>query len=238
MTAHPDAAPRPWLRGRRRLAGLGVLTCVASLVSAWVLDRPAALWVQSNIGEPARQWFYAVSALADATWPVLAALAYIVACHALARISPAAAVRAGARGAARWGVLLIAGHLLSGAVVHAMKLALGRPRPKVFLAENVEALAPFSFAERYNAFPSGHSQSIWTTITVLGLAWPPLRPYLVPLACLIMVSRVALNHHWVADTLMGAFLGYAGAVVLKPLIVDGSGRFGHLFRRAAPRPDR
>ena len=235
MTAPPDTASRPGTG--RRLVALGLLTCLASLASVQALDRPTALWVHANIGEPGREWFYAISALADSTWPVLAALAYIAACHALARGFPASAMGSGARRAARWGVFLIVGHLLGGAVVHIMKLALGRPRPKVFLAENVEAWAPFSFAERYNAFPSGHSQSIWTTITVLGFAWPPLRPYLVPFACLIMISRIGLNHHWVADTLMGAFLGYAGAVLLKPLIVDGSGRIGLPRRRAVRRPD-
>ena len=48
----------------------------------------------------------------------------------------------------------------------------------------------------------------------LALAFPALRPFVIPLGVLICLSRQMIGAHWVSDTLMGWGLGVAFALWL------------------------
>jgi membrane-associated phospholipid phosphatase len=65
----------------------------------------------------------------------------------------------------------------------------------------------------HNAFPSGHSITIFLVATVVALGYPPLRTRWLPLcavlaaAVLVGASRIMVGAHWPSDALGGAALG-------------------------------
>jgi membrane-associated phospholipid phosphatase len=72
---------------------------------------------------------------------------------------------------------------------------------------------------RYDAFPSGHTITIFGTATVIGemykkTVWVPLLSY--SLAAMCGLSRVSEDTHWLSDCFLGAVLGYAiGKYIVK-----------------------
>lgn len=62
----------------------------------------------------------------------------------------------------------------------------------------------------YDAFPSGHSYSVFTTATILGEAYN-LKWLTYPLAYLSAFSRVQQNTHWPSDVIVGGLLGHLNA---------------------------
>lgn len=71
----------------------------------------------------------------------------------------------------------------------------------------------------YDAFPSGHTISIFGTATVIAhmykkSVWVPVLSY--SMATLCGLSRVTEDTHWLSDVFLGAVLGYAiGRYVVK-----------------------
>lgn len=80
----------------------------------------------------------------------------------------------------------------------------------------------------YDAFPSGHTISIFGTATVVAemykkTIWVPVLSY--SLATLCGLSRVTEDTHWLSDVFLGAVLGYAiGKFVVKKRNRLGKGR--------------
>ena len=76
---------------------------------------------------------------------------------------------------------------------------------------------PFSWGGEYgmfgyNSFPSGHSSTVFSIATVIGLEywetkWVPIVSF--GLAGLTALYRLAVNDHWASDVLFGSALGFA-----------------------------
>jgi membrane-associated phospholipid phosphatase len=72
---------------------------------------------------------------------------------------------------------------------------------------------------RYDAFPSGHTITIFGTATVIAemykkTVWVPVLCYSLATAC--GLSRITEDTHWLSDVFLGAVLGYAiGKYVVK-----------------------
>jgi len=72
---------------------------------------------------------------------------------------------------------------------------------------------------KYDAFPSGHTISIWGTATVIAEMYK--KTVVVPILCyslatLTGLSRITEDTHWISDVFLGAVLGFAiGKFVVK-----------------------
>lgn len=82
---------------------------------------------------------------------------------------------------------------------------------------------------RYDAFPSGHTISIFGTATVIAemykdTVWVPILSYSV--ATLSGLSRVTEDTHWLSDVFLGAVLGYA----IGKFVVKRRNRLGHQLK--------
>jgi membrane-associated phospholipid phosphatase len=76
---------------------------------------------------------------------------------------------------------------------------------------------PFSWGGEYgifgyNSFPSGHSSTVFSIATVIGLEywetkWVPIVSF--GLAGFTALYRLAVNDHWASDVLFGSALGFA-----------------------------
>ncbi|MDO7880999.1 phosphatase PAP2 family protein [Salinibacterium soli] len=111
----------------------------------------------------------------------------------------------------RWEALYwVLGSALSAGLVQAFKALFGRARPEDILLIHVDA----------GSFPSGHVANAATIAVMLGLivrrawVWAAGVAYVV----LMALSRTYLGAHWVSDTLGGALLGAAVAVLVWSLI--------------------
>lgn len=62
----------------------------------------------------------------------------------------------------------------------------------------------------YDAFPSGHSYSVFTAATILGEAYK-LKWLTYPLAYLSAFSRIQQNTHWPSDVIVGGLWGHLNA---------------------------
>lgn len=105
------------------------------------------------------------------------------------------------------GKVLASALAIDAASTGAMKLALGRHRPK----DGVSAMEfePFSFDNR--SFPSGHTSFSFMTATVMADMYddrPWVRPAAYTTATLIGISRISSDEHWASDVLFGAVKGY------------------------------
>lgn len=105
--------------------------------------------------------------------------------------------------------------VLSGVIAACLKLAYHSPRPFTVL-ENVRQL---TIPTEPNSFPSGHTSSTMSVVSVL--VWT-LREnkaivcLLLLFALLVAFSRIYVGVHYPFDVLVGAIVGViSGAAVLK-----------------------
>ncbi len=114
----------------------------------------------------------------------------------------------------------------TGIVVQLGKHLTGRQRPSWDNGKDHWA-GPAGFFKRYkegeishyDAFPSGHTITIFGTATVVAemykkTIWVPVLSY--SLATMCGLSRVTEDTHWLSDVFLGAVLGYAiGKYIVK-----------------------
>jgi membrane-associated phospholipid phosphatase len=96
--------------------------------------------------------------------------------------------------------------------VHGLKPWLDLPRPPgVFATDAIHIIGP---AYRTEAFPSGHTATIFTLVGVLALstASRSLRWALVLSGTAVGLSRIVVGVHWPVDVLGGALGGWLVAV--------------------------
>lgn len=105
--------------------------------------------------------------------------------------------------------------LLSGAVVAALKLCFHEPRPYTVLGHARQLVVP----SEPNSFPSGHTSSAFSVVTVLASELQEHKKTvtaLIALCILIAFSRIYCGMHYPLDIAAGAAAGMASAaVVLK-----------------------
>jgi hypothetical protein len=93
----------------------------------------------------------------------------------------------------------------SGIVAQALKFATQRTRPR-------EDAASGEFFNGGNAFPSGHSTSVWSLATVVAYEYGQHRPLIrfgaYGLATAVSVSRYTGRNHFLSDVLVGSAIGY------------------------------
>lgn len=100
-----------------------------------------------------------------------------------------------------------------------LKVAWGHPRPFTWFQEAGlgDMLNPVEFLQlydAYNSFPSGHTLAAFTLFTFLALiarrTW--VKVVAVLIACLVGITRIYLNLHFIEDVTFGAFCGVLLAV--------------------------
>ena len=98
--------------------------------------------------------------------------------------------------------------VLTQVLTHALKLSVGRVRPKV-------AQSPFEFHPfhpwkgDYSSFPSGHTSAATAMALLLAVYIPRFRWLFAALAVIVASERVVTNAHWLSDVIGGAAIGIA-----------------------------
>jgi membrane-associated phospholipid phosphatase len=111
----------------------------------------------------------------------------------------------------RKALYLLSSGVFSGLLVDIFKLFCGRPRPKLFLTEDITQWMfwhhrPFS-PQLFTSFPSGHATMAAAIGMAIALLCPRVRWLGILFALLMAVERVLTNWHYPADVMAGLYVG-------------------------------
>lgn len=99
--------------------------------------------------------------------------------------------------------------------------------PVAFMKKKYPRLRPYLVLPHTNicknpltdhSFPSGHTTAIFSVAIPFAAASPLLAALLLPLACLVGLSRMYLGLHYPSDCAVGAMIGTLAAVLTCSLI--------------------
>jgi len=215
-----------WLRGRAvfygvrhrvRQAPLTWLTILVALfcpLSMAGIDRPLALALKAHLGGDLEGFFKTITNLGLAEYSLVpAGLLWLGLTWKARRCLLPDQRRRWRQLAWRPGYLFLA-VAVTGLIENAVKILVGRARPRLLFDTGFYGFHPLSHDWATNSFPSGHSQAIWAAMTALVILVPRYDLLWLLVAVLVAASRVATTVHFLSDAVAGSWLGLAGAVVI------------------------
>ncbi len=171
-------------------------------------DRRAAHYLYDHESAAFERFLERTTHLAKAAhWLVAAVLAYGAAQGVLALWGERADARAVSNYALAFIVCLGAG----SAILHGMKLVVGRRRPRDDMELGKYEFVWFKFKLDYNSFPSGHALTIMCVAVIATCAWPMLWPLWLAIALWLGLTRAFLTAHFLSDVFFGAGIGLLAA---------------------------
>ena len=126
-----------------------------------------------------------------------------------------------------YSVAFIASLVVGSAVLHVIKLVLGRRRPRDDMEMGLYGFMPLAFNSNYNSFPSGHALTICCVAVIFTCVWPMAWPIWFGIAALLAVTRALLTAHFLSDVLIGAGIGLIAA--REVLLLGFAGFAPHWF---------
>jgi len=215
-TPAPSASTMPPSVGRRLqiLAAYGVMVAVVCFLLLLWVDVPLARAMRTYGETHFVGVFMIITTLGNSAIWYGVALGGIANAYLKTRKKPETNAPLLRKRVRAW-MFLIVSLALSGILVNAIKLVVGRGRPSDLFAKGETAYYPLSSITESWSFPSGHSQSIWGAMIALAWIYPPLRPICFSIAALVSVSRVVVGAHYASDVVAGAFFGVAAAYLVR-----------------------
>jgi len=110
-----------------------------------------------------------------------------------------------------YSLAFIASLTMGSAILHVIKLVLGRRRPRDDMEMGLYGFMPLAFNPDYNSFPSGHALTICCVAVIFTCVWPMWWPIWFSVAALLAVTRALLTAHFLSDVLIGAGIGLIAA---------------------------
>ncbi len=97
------------------------------------------------------------------------------------------------------------------AILHGMKLVVGRRRPRDDMELGLYEFVWFKFRLDYTSFPSGHALTIMCVAVIATCAAPHLAVLWFAVALWLGVTRALLTAHFLSDVFIGAGIGLLAA---------------------------
>lgn len=113
-----------------------------------------------------------------------------------------------------WGFMIVS-MITAAALLNILKLVIGRYRPRYMFNEGLVGFEPFGVALKMASFPSGHAQSICSAMIALMFLTPRYTPIYLFVALAVSASRFLTAVHFVSDVIVGAFVSFAVAVLIR-----------------------
>jgi membrane-associated phospholipid phosphatase len=175
---------------------------------ALAIDRRAAHFIYDHVSGSAHRKLDAITHYAKAGhWLAAAILALIVA--AAMRHFNVLATEVSLL--INYSLAFIASLTLGSAILHVIKLVLGRRRPRDDMEMGLYGFMPLAFNPDYNSFPSGHALTICCVAVIFTCVWPMWWPAWFAIAAVLAVTRALLTAHFLSDVLIGAGIGLIAA---------------------------
>jgi len=177
-------------------------------IAALAIDRRAAHFIYDHISGNAHRRLDAITHYAKAGhWLAAAILALIVA----ATLRHFDVLAREVSLLVNYSLAFIASLTLGSAILHVIKLVLGRRRPRDDMEMGLYGFMPLAFNPDYNSFPSGHALTICCVAVIFTCVWPMWWPAWFAIAAVLAVTRALLTAHFVSDVLIGAGIGLIAA---------------------------
>jgi membrane-associated phospholipid phosphatase len=181
---------------------------IALGLCALTIDRALAHFIYDHVNARTHKFLDRITHYAKAGHWLAAAI--------IALVAAAIARHFGARGSdlpqlINYPLAFIAMLTLGSAVLHVIKLVLGRRRPRDDMEMGLYGFQPFAFNLEYNSFPSGHSLTICCVAVIFTCVWPNWWPLFFTIAFILAGTRALLTAHFLSDVLIGAGLGLLAA---------------------------
>ena len=214
MTTAPRVQPGHWFPGRQLLGLTLAASAVCWVCIAWI-DRPLALLLVDLSDTAAVAFFRSITNIGhSAIWYGLAG-AGLAFSYWRSRIPSATVATSEWQRRARSFMFVIVSMGASALAVNALKIALGRYRPRFLFTDGIYDFAPFALNIKHVGFPSGHTQSIVAAMVAFGFLWPRWRYPLWVIAAVVAASRFITTTHFASDVIAGAAIAIAMAWILK-----------------------
>lgn len=186
-------------------AGLVSILCG---VAALAIDRALAHFIYDHVSARAHKALDGITHYAKAGhWLAAAVMALIVAAGMRHfRVLEKEVVLL-----INYSVAFIASLTIGSAVLHVIKLVLGRRRPRDDMEMGLYGFMPLAFNSNYNSFPSGHALTICCVAVIFTCVWPMAWPIWFGIAAVLAVTRALLTAHFLSDVLIGAGIGLIAA---------------------------
>ncbi len=191
---------------------------IALGIAALPLDRRIAHFFYDHISQANHRWLNGVTHAAKAGhWLGAAILALVAAAVArqLDLHDPKLDMLA------NYSLAFIASLTVGSAVLHMIKLLLGRRRPRDDMEMGLYGFVPFAFNTNLNSFPSGHALTIFCVGVIFTCVWPMLWPLWFGVAAFLAGVRALLTAHFLSDVLIGSGIGLITARFLLALGFPG-----------------
>jgi len=177
-------------------------------VLALAIDRRLAHFIYDHISARVHKALDSITHYAKAGhWLAAAILALIVA----AGMRHSNVLAEEATQLVNYSLAFIASLTMGSALLHVIKLVLGRRRPRDDMEMGLYGFMPLAFNPDYNSFPSGHALTICCVAVIFTCVWPLWWPVWFAIAALLAVTRALLTAHFLSDVLIGAGIGLIAA---------------------------
>jgi lipid A 4'-phosphatase len=129
---------------------------------------------------------------------------------------------------------LFAAVAASGIAVDIIKVVVGRTRPKLLFAANVDHFTGLAFRADHWSFPSGHATTAAALMLGLWYLWPRWAPVYAAIAVLIAAARVIICAHYLSDAVAGLAFGAAATWLIAGVFARQGYAFNGGTLRAMP----
>jgi membrane-associated phospholipid phosphatase len=186
---------------------------------ALAIDRQLAHFIYDHVSARAHKALDSITHYAKAAhWLAAAILALIVAaCMRKFQVLPEDATLL-----VNYSLAFIASLTMGSAILHVIKLVLGRRRPRDDMEMGLYGFQPMAFNPDYNSFPSGHALTIFCVAVIFTCVWPEWWPAWFAVATILAGTRALLTAHFLSDVLIGAGIGLIAAREVLLLGFPGS----------------
>ena len=182
---------------------LGLVFLIAALVCLWI-DRRVAHYCRERLAKPSFQYALKVTDWAKGgPWIAAAAVFYLSTQAWMAIVAETPRVRA----ISDYSLALLASFVVGSIVLHAIKIFLGRRRPRDDFEHGLYGFRYFTWQLQHDSFPSGHAMTIFSVAVALSAAFPLLAPLWLVAAFALSITRAMLTAHFLGDVLAGAAIG-------------------------------
>jgi membrane-associated phospholipid phosphatase len=176
---------------------------IASLaigLGCFAIDRRAAHWFHDRVHA---RWFRRIRLTTDyakgALWLTISLIAIALSWLWMRFVGDAPLAFHIYRGALAYFACLAIG----SAILHAIKIVLGRRRPRDEIEHGLYGFRVFHYSPQHDSFPSGHALTITCVAVVLSGAIPELAWLWFALALYLAFTRAVLNSHYLSDVFVG-----------------------------------
>lgn len=102
---------------------------------------------------------------------------------------------------------LLMSMVVASAILHTIKLLLGRRRPRDYFEHGLSGVRALALDSQYDSFPSGHAVTIFCVATIASAVAPQFAIVWFAIAAFLALTRALLTSHYLSDVFFGAALG-------------------------------